>query len=78
MRRYKKRQEKNKSKPHLTKISNRHINNYLEQHNCYPAEEDWNDQNVCWFEITPQFISLLEDYYVEFKCIPNKLEKYIK
>lgn len=54
----------------MKKITNKHINNFLEEHGCLPIYENGNE---CWYESTPLFVSLLDRYHIEYICIPNKL-----
>lgn len=59
-----------KSISNLKKIRNKHIQNYLEEHGCLAAIED---EEAYYYKKTSQFTSLLDSYFIEFICIPNKL-----
>lgn len=54
----------------MKKIRNKHIQDYLEEHGYLPKYENGNE---CWYESTPQFVSLLDSYFIQYICIPNKL-----
>lgn len=54
----------------LKRISNKHINDYLEENGYLPKYENGNE---CWYKATPKLISLLDSYHIRYICIPNKL-----
>lgn len=56
-------------KKKLKRIKNEHINDYLQERDCFPEYEDWNGS---YYQPTAQLFDLLDNYYVEFILIPNK------
>lgn len=55
----------------MVKIRNRHIQNYLAEHGIYEEYECLRGNKH--YKYTKQLHSLLDRYYIEFMCIPNKL-----
>ena len=54
----------------LKKITNKHIQDYLEENGIYPVKEYGNEY---WYRSTLQLVSLLDSYFIQYICIPNKL-----
>lgn len=51
-------------------IRNKHINDYLYEHSYFPYYE-WDDE--CYYKSTKRFKELLDNYYIQYIIIPNKL-----
>lgn len=55
----------------MVKIRNRHIQNYLYENGIREEYTSLNGNKH--YKYTKQLHSLLDRYYIEFICIPNKL-----
>lgn len=55
----------------MVKIRNTHIQNYLSEHGVIEEFESLNGNKH--YKYTKHLHSLLDKYYIEFMCIPNKL-----
>ena len=62
-----------KSISDLKVIRNDKMKNFLELNGIYPVRE-WYEE--AWYKKTPKFLSLLDDYYIQFHCVPNRLENF--
>lgn len=54
----------------MKKITNKHINDFLEESGYYPAYEIGEE---CYYTPSRDFYSLLDRYYIQYIAIPNKL-----
>lgn len=52
-------------------ITNRHLNNFLEEHGLYPKYED-DRYDIAWYERNHTLYSLLEDYNIRHNYFKNK------
>ena len=50
-------------------LKNIKLQNYLEQNGIYPVGE-WDDEAM--YEITPQYLSLLDSYYIQYHIVGRK------
>jgi hypothetical protein len=55
----------------MTRIRNKHIKNFLEENGTYPVYELFDGS--AYYKKTSKLSSLLDQYTIEFICIPNKL-----
>lgn len=60
----------NSSTSGLIRITNRHLQNYIEERGIEPVIEDYN---VCYYRRSAKLTSLLESYDIEFIGFKNKL-----
>lgn len=60
----------NSSTSGLVRITNRRLQNYIEEKGILPVVED---DKVSYYRRTPQLFSLLESFDIEFAVMPNKL-----
>ncbi len=52
------------------KITNINIQLFLEENGTYPVIEDYF---AAYYARTPQLYELLDQYFIKYICIPNKL-----
>lgn len=53
----------------MKKITNRHINNYLEENGCYPKYECGDE---CYYKPSRKFFSLLDSYFIKYNIFHSK------
>lgn len=55
---------------HKVKHSNVRLQNYLEEHGAILVDFDYEYN---YYERTAYFVSLLDSYWIQYECIPNRV-----